>query len=248
VSCQAINATGIVSGNVPGGACTTSVQPGDTFELDFSNIFSANGGTLPTDKYYSLQVANLNNGSTNTLTFSNVEFLVSGAIGGTSFTDQVIRIWTQDTPAFPYEQGIGSYTTGGTTGTFTFGNGIGTKNVASQASFTLTGPVANVGLGTAALINTIPINLLTQAGVTSFTGAKIRGTFSSSSNLVDSFSVGLAQFGSSFPTAEQPTAVFGNAFNAVPGPLPIIGAGAAFGWSRRLRRRVNKASTVASVA
>lgn len=28
----------------------------------------------------------------------------------------------------------------------------------------------------------------------------------------------------------------------VPGPLPLFGAGAAFGWSRRLRRRVKKAS------
>jgi uncharacterized repeat protein (TIGR03803 family) len=25
---------------------------------------------------------------------------------------------------------------------------------------------------------------------------------------------------------------------AVPGPLPLLGAGAAFGWSRQLRRRV----------
>jgi hypothetical protein len=26
--------------------------------------------------------------------------------------------------------------------------------------------------------------------------------------------------------------------NAVPGPLPVLGAGAAFGYSRRLRRRI----------
>jgi len=28
-------------------------------------------------------------------------------------------------------------------------------------------------------------------------------------------------------------------FNPVPGPLPVLGAGAAFGFSRRLRRRIN---------
>ena len=28
----------------------------------------------------------------------------------------------------------------------------------------------------------------------------------------------------------------------VPGPLPLLGAGAAFGWSRRLRQRVRQAS------
>jgi hypothetical protein len=26
---------------------------------------------------------------------------------------------------------------------------------------------------------------------------------------------------------------------AVPGPLPLLGAGAAFGWSRRLRKRIS---------
>ncbi len=30
--------------------------------------------------------------------------------------------------------------------------------------------------------------------------------------------------------------------NPVPGPLPIVGIGAAFGWSRQLRRRVAQAN------
>jgi hypothetical protein len=33
--------------------------------------------------------------------------------------------------------------------------------------------------------------------------------------------------------------------NPVPGPLPILGAGAAFGFSRRLRRRINASQTSA---
>ena len=40
---------------------------------------------------------------------------------------------------------------------------------------------------------------------------------------------------SNFTAPSQPPA-------AVPGPLPLFGAGAAFGWSRRLRRRVGLAS------
>ena len=32
----------------------------------------------------------------------------------------------------------------------------------------------------------------------------------------------------------------------VPGPLPLFGAGAAFGWSRRLRRRVQSGSLKAT--
>ncbi|MFN9621791.1 MAG: hypothetical protein ACK587_02985 [Cyanobacteriota bacterium] len=31
-------------------------------------------------------------------------------------------------------------------------------------------------------------------------------------------------------------------YEYVPGPLPLLGAGAAFGWSRRLRRRITKVS------
>ncbi|PZV05355.1 MAG: hypothetical protein DCF23_03575 [Cyanobium sp.] len=30
---------------------------------------------------------------------------------------------------------------------------------------------------------------------------------------------------------------------AVPGPLPLLGAAAAFGWSRRLRNRISTAKT-----
>lgn len=46
-----------------------------------------------------------------------------------------------------------------------------------------------------------------------------------------------------FPTIATDTtpAWIGGNF-AVPGPLPVLGAGAAFGWSRRLRRRVVAAS------
>ncbi|QPN63196.1 hypothetical protein [Synechococcus sp. CBW1004] len=247
VSCKAIDATSIVSGNIPSGACTNFVQFGDIFELDFSDVFADNGGSLPLDKFYSLQVANLNTVPSNTLAFSNVEFLVSGQQGGTPFTDQAITIWTnsttESTPIFPFAQGLGSYSTSGTSNTF------GGTDVQSQASFTLTGPVAPPSaLGIAALINTTAVNLQT-AGITSFTGAKIRGTFSGSSSNFSGFSAGLALFDSD-PNMGMvtPSTVYGNAFNAVPGPLPIVGAGAAFGWSRRLRRRVKKASTVASVA
>jgi hypothetical protein len=38
--------------------------------------------------------------------------------------------------------------------------------------------------------------------------------------------------------------IFGANFSeAVPGPLPLVGAAAAFGWSRRLRKRVKVAGS-----
>ena len=39
--------------------------------------------------------------------------------------------------------------------------------------------------------------------------------------------------------------VFEAEYEAVPGPLPLLGAAAAFGWSRRLRKRLNSANTLA---
>ena len=39
--------------------------------------------------------------------------------------------------------------------------------------------------------------------------------------------------------------VFEAEYETVPGPLPLLGAAAAFGWSRRLRKRLNSANTLA---
>jgi hypothetical protein len=247
VSCQAINATGVIAGAPPTSNCS-GLTAGDSFEIDLSEVFAANSGSLPLDKFYSLQIANLNTGPSNTLTFSNVEFLITGTTGNgpiVVFNDQPITIWSTTAPTSPgpLAQGLGSYTTSGTSSTFPV---IGA--VQSQASFTLTGPVTPQvpNIGTAALISTFPIDLQ-RAGVSSFTGAKIRGTFGGSSNSVTAFSAGLAQFASSpFITPQAPSAIYGNAFNVpTPGPLPVLGAGAAFGMSRRLRRRIG-ASKVAA--
>ncbi|WP_411875248.1 hypothetical protein [Vulcanococcus limneticus] len=42
-------------------------------------------------------------------------------------------------------------------------------------------------------------------------------------------------------TSESIQVILGAPFpsTAVPGPLPLLGAGAAFGWSRRLRKRIS---------
>lgn len=54
------------------------------------------------------------------------------------------------------------------------------------------------------------------------------------------------RFGSSlaipFNVGQSPYGIYGPNLAEVPAPLPIFGAGAAFSWSRRLRRRVASAS------
>lgn len=188
-----------------------------------------------------------------TLTFSNVELLITGTYQPKDTmgnpvgppinfnTPTAISIWqtpvTQQTG-----QGITNYGVNGTGSNFGFGTAF------TSANFSLTAPQPASGFGIAGLINTIPLDL-TAAGVTSFTSAKIRGVLAGASNTLANpdFSAGLAIFTTNSPTNQKPNFIYGNAFNAVPGPLPIVGAGAAFGWSRRLRKRVRKVAATASV-
>jgi len=244
VTCQAINATSIINGTIPSPRCGGAVNANDTWEIDLSNIFAAN--TLSVNDFYSLQIANINPGASNALSFGNVEFLVSGAIGGQSFNDSPITVWSSTlnsggnatsnanggVPAFPFAQGLTGYSTNNSSNTF------GGVQVSNKANFTLSSPNAASYLGIAGLINTQAIKL-SDAGVTSFTGAKIRGTFLGSTTGFSGFSAGLAVF-PTFTGTEAPTTIYGNAFNVpVPGPLPLFGAAASFGWSRKLRRRVS---------
>ena len=59
----------------------------------------------------------------------------------------------------------------------------------------------------------------------------------------------LARVGSTGVNGASATAIIDNfeftAEYAVPGPLPVVGAAAAFAWSRRLRKRLNSAKTLA---
>jgi hypothetical protein len=50
-------------------------------------------------------------------------------------------------------------------------------------------------------------------------------TFANTTTDVDSFSIDNASFAN-------------RSIPAVPGPMPLLGAAAAFGWGRRLRKRV----------
>lgn len=67
----------------------------------------------------------------------------------------------------------------------------------------------------------------------------------SSATIPNTFGVELKRLGSN--AGGTGTAVISNfefvAIYDIPGPLPIVGAGAAFAWSRRLRRRLNTANT-----
>ncbi len=169
VTCAAIEATSIAMGIPPAfaGSCG-AINPGDRFEISYIR-------SLDPTKFYSLEVANINNLTTNSQIFQNVQFLVSGIIHGNPITDGVITIWpTNDinNSGVPYlQQGVTDYITNATSNTFPPITGI---PVSTQASFILTTPQTDIGLGTAGLIITKPLQL-SSVGVSSFTGFKIQG-------------------------------------------------------------------------
>ena len=53
---------------------------------------------------------------------------------------------------------------------------------------------------------------------------------------------------SDFGRASTTISNFNGPVQSVPGPLPLLGAGAAFGWSRRLRKRIRASGGVNSAA
>jgi hypothetical protein len=236
VSVQGIDASSILNNIIPSGPFTP-VLVGDTFEIDFSNLFSSTPGNFAVGNDYSLQVANIGSG---TLSFSDVELLVTGTINpgtGTVPFNGAVSIWQQTSiPGFAPQtgQGISDFSVNGT------GQNFGVGTAFKSANFKLTGPNMPVfGMATAGLINTIPLDL-SSVGVQTFTGAKIRGKLSGYTGSNPLFSAGLGIFTDNNPVNEPPNFVYGNAFSTpVPGPLPLFGAAAAFGWSRKLRRRLS---------
>ena len=241
VSCQAIDATSIIGGTIPSPACSSAAAVGDTFEIDFSSVF--NSTDFSTANTYSLQLANLDTVlPQSTLDFSNVELLITGSFQPQSgppvnfTTPTAISIWQATGQT---GQGFSNYVVNGS------GQNFGVGTAYKSANFSLTAPNApTFGTATAGLINTIPLNLA-SVGVTSFTSAKIRGVLLSSNTAVPQFSAGLGIFTTNSPFTGVPNIIYGNAFNEVPGPLPIFGAGAAFGMSRKLRRRIGASKAAA---
>jgi len=243
VSVQGIDASSILNNIVPSGPFTP-VMVGDTFEIDFSNLFTTTPSNFSVINDYSLQIANIGTG---TLSFTDVELFVVGTIDTNFFVDPMnpnivafndtVSIWQQSSiPGFAPQtgQGISDFSVNGT------GQNFGVGPAFKSANFKLTGPNMPVfGMATAGLINTIPLDL-SSVGVQTFTGAKIRGKLSGYTGSNPLFSAGLGIFTDNNPVNEPPNFVYGNAFSTpVPGPMPLFGAAAAFGWSRKLRRRLS---------
>jgi hypothetical protein len=133
---------------------------------------------------------------------------------------------------------------------FQFNNGSGSSFSGSQSNITLTGnPVTTVGLtnlpasgmysGSFNMINTGPGSMIPTAIQSYFAGSPTINVFNG--NFMASAVGGGGIFGNSLTVSGPLYLTYkyddGNT-TPVPGPLPIVGAGLAFGVSRKLRRRI----------
>lgn len=66
--------------------------------------------------------------------------------------------------------------------------------------------------------------------------------YSNNTTLIDSFTGVLTVSGGKIQTVQSDILTAPNMSTSVPGPLPVLGAGAAYSFSRRLRRRIKKLS------
>lgn len=99
-----------------------------------------------------------------------------------------------------------------------------TSNIlAGFPGISFTKQVCSGGFGIAPCVITSPIVDTGTSGILNLTG------FGSQIFVTDAFT-------SSSPTARASD--FTNTFTTVPGPLPVLGVGAAFGFSRKLRNRI----------
>jgi hypothetical protein len=165
-----------------------------------------------------------------------------------TFTDQSIAVW-QDLPTLsgdPTSQGYSNYSVSEAVTT-----GFGTNY--KTASFSLTPGAVNAITGlNAGVINTKAFQP-SAFGINTLTNLKITGLIRGGSVDGGAAAFGLANFQGYDPfepfAGGPPSGVFGRAANVntvpTPGPLPLFGAAAAFGWSRRLRRRLGATKVAA---
>lgn len=214
------------------GANCGTLALGESFSIDVTSFF-ANLGTNPFNATnFGIGIVK---GTGAGLSFSNVLGRVTGVAGGNQFTNAPIAIWGGQNTLFigtGPDNPFGSAPTGPfPTTNYLASNPAGALNAYREVAFSFGSGFGGFGSGKASP---------TIIGLTRVDSFIIEGTLTGNTdntNTIISFGVGT----SGIPTAGSSV----GGFYSVPGPLPLAGAGAAFAWSRSLRRRI-KASKVSA--
>jgi hypothetical protein len=214
------------------GANCGTLAVGESFAIDVTSFF-ADLGTNPFDATnFGIGIVK---GTGAGLSFSNVLGRVTGIAGGTPFTNAPIAIWGGENTLFigtGPDNPFGSAPSGPfPTTNYLASNPGGALNAYREVAFSFGSAFGGFGSGKASP---------TIIGLTQVDSFIIEGTLTGNTdntNTIISFGVGTSG------TPTEGSTVGG--FYSVPGPLPLAGAGAAFAWSRSLRRRI-KASKVSA--
>jgi hypothetical protein len=204
---------------------------GATFELDVTQFFA----DLGSDPFDTTQFGvGIITSGTSQVSFTNVQAVVTG-IAGTAFDSDPIAIWAQALqPLDPVIGGLGEPNPFGSAldsngFVYSSSNIFAINDLARAVSFSFT----QTGTGGFGSFKASPDEIgLAQVNRFLITGQLASvGTGDPLASNIISFAVGPAGIPASGTT-------FGGFFTAaVPGPLPIAGVGAAFAWSRRIRRK-----------
>jgi hypothetical protein len=208
---------------------------GGDFSINVTDFFTGRLGTEPFDMTQ-FGVGIITAG-TSQVSFSNVQAVVNGTVFGNPFAGP-IAIWGEDLGSAP--MGIGDPAP--------FGSALG-ANFSYQAFDDEDSPLGafrgidfsfnNLGVGGFGSWKASPDQIQLTAVESFLITGRLEsvGTGDPSSTNIISFAVGPG----GFPAADNDFATigtFGGYFTTqVPGPLPLAGVGAAFAWSRKLRRK-----------
>jgi hypothetical protein len=128
--------------------------------------------------------------------------------------------------------------TAATSGTLSYTIELLNSRTFSTAQSNITGNNGNFSTSTASTGLASPATSTGGAGSTvSFNSGLTTQTFTQTFSATPSGSLAFNSLGTIYSTASS-----GGGDAGVPGPLPILGAGAAFGFSRRLRNRIKVAA------
>lgn len=216
------------------GANCGTLAVGESFSIDVTSFFADLGNEEFNATNFGVGIVK---GTGAGLTFSNVLARVTGIAGGFPFMMSPIAIWGgEDTmmigtgPDNPF----GSAPSGDfPTVNYLASTPAGPLGAYREVAFSFGEAFGGFGSGKASP------DLIGLTEVTSFI---IEGTLTGatdSTNTIISFGVGPDGIPSPGSTV--------GGYYSVPGPLPLAGAGAAFAWSRSLRRRIKASKASVSV-
>lgn len=209
-----------------------AASPSQAFQETFNNFEDPFKGPAPGSQWTNVSAAGGSRSFTTTTLTLNASAATNGSTGGVSYQTST-SVFDDVKPV-----GAGDFLKGTFSFDWRWRYTPGTSTIdTTSTSFIFQTLVGGTSSGA---LNTTALAANTWSSLSSYTGTVDAGQ-------AFGFNVGRAfAVGNGVATVEISNYQFIADFAAVPGPLPIAGAAVAFGWSRKLRRRLKVAGIQAS--